>query len=304
MVGNTRGLARGRSRRGPAALLWVAAAAVAWQISNSARAFLAPPRSSRGGAALVGSTAQLDQARALRGSSRITRHFFGQIVNQIVEAVAGPVDMDAERKNVEKILYPEETSWKMTSDGRFMRDYYTGGRSFGSMFWAVVQPTCCILFMIVGVSTLRGPLIDDIPFVNEYMWWLRPTTEMHWIPQGFFMSFWGFFGFLFLVPINWYLQYTNAGAGVIEVDKQLRKFTIVRDDELLEDIDFERIEKVVCEYGALTIQNNEMYIVTKDMREIHFMDGMEPITKRQLERKAAELSEFIGVDLEVDAPTG
>lgn len=188
-------------------------------------------------------------------------------------------------------------------DGDILRETYSGARDFNSSFWSVILPFTAGGFFIVGVSTLLvenggKPLVDYTPFGQELSF-LRPTKEMAFLPQGAFMTFYGFFGTFAITPFLWYVVYNNAGQGEAEFNKKTRRCTIVRDGETLHDIPFEQISKVRMDWTNLAIGAREVLLVLADGEEVRFMEQLEETPKRVLEKKASDLADWIGTDFEV-----
>eukprot|EP00420_Gonyaulax_spinifera_P025144 CAMPEP_0197897436 /NCGR_PEP_ID=MMETSP1439-20131203/42182_1 /TAXON_ID=66791 /ORGANISM="Gonyaulax spinifera, Strain CCMP409" /LENGTH=309 /DNA_ID=CAMNT_0043518067 /DNA_START=59 /DNA_END=986 /DNA_ORIENTATION=+ len=275
-------LAMGRaSRRRVLPLLSLAASA--WCALRSARSFVAGPP--------VG-------AVGLRGAARVTRGAQPQY---------GPLDDEL----INEILYPKEQMWQMKSDGNVLQELYPGAREPTSIFWALIQPAAAFGFLVIGTSAYFGePIVDWNPVTKALFPFLRNLNNIQWVPQGQFMSFYGFFGLFIFGPIQWYLVSSNKGRGCAEFDKRTRRFTIVRDGELLTDMSFDDIQLVRFEWTNLSAFGaREVYLITNDNEEVHFMDTLDELPKRVLEKRAAQLAEFLGKDLDIDeaephAPVG
>lgn len=254
-------------------VLSLCAAAAVWNLSSTA--FL-PARNPRAGPAV-----------ALRASKQVKEDF---------EAVKRMED-----QAFDEMLYPPEQMWKTSPDGKIIREQYQGARDFTSIFWSIVQPAASLGFLIVGVSTYVGyDIVDLNPVTSQLLGFLRPNEMIQWIPQGIFMSFYGFFGFFLAGPLQWFLVFTNKGTGVAEFNKYTRKFTIVRDGEMIKDMDFEDIKQVVLEYTTMSpFGSREVFLIDNNGQEIRFMDTVDDLPKRVLERRASTLANFLNVDLDV-----
>jgi len=200
------------------------------------------------------------------------------------------------------ILYPADKMWKTNKQGTVLREIYPGARDFTSVFWSIAQPASCLGFLIVGISAYFGePIVNWNPVTKQLLPFLARLDGINWIPQGIFMTFYGFFGLFLFGPLQWWLVGTNKGEGLAEFNKQTKRFTIVRDGELLRDMSFDDIENVKMEWTNLSAFGaREIYLITKDGEEVHFMDTVEEVPKRILEKRASELAEFIGKDLDVE----
>lgn len=206
-----------------------------------------------------------------------------------------------EDKAFDEMLYPPEQMWKTSPDGMIIREKYQGARDFVSIFWSIVQPAASLGFLIVGVSTYVGePIVDWNPITKQFLGFLRPNEMIQWIPQGIFMSFYGFFGFFLFGPLQLFLVATNKGTGVAEFNKYTRKMTIVRDEEMIKEVDFEDIKQVVMEYSTMSaLGSREVYLIDTNGQEIRFMETVDDLPKRVLERRASTLANFLDVDLDV-----
>lgn len=210
---------------------------------------------------------------------------------------------EEDKKMIEEAMYPPDKMFKVSEEGNVMREVYPGARDFTSIFWAIIQPGASLGFLIVGISAFFGePIVNWNPVTKQLLPFLSDLTGINWVPQGIFMSFYGFFGFFLFGPLQWYLVFTNKGNGIAEFNKKTRRFTIIRDGELLQDMDFDDISYIKFEWTNLAaLGNREIFLVKKNGDEVHFMDSwVEELPKRILERRASMLAEFLDKDLEVD----
>lgn len=236
--------------------------------------------------------------RSAAGGTRTARGFMG---NPFQED-DGRTSEQKERDELEAFLYPPEKMWQLSDDGMRLREIYPGARDFFSVFWAIVQPAASFGFLIVGLSSNEsiGNIVDWTPITSKYLYFLRPVEGIYWVPQGIAMTFYGFFGFFLFGPLQWWLNTTNQGEGFAEFDKKTRRLVVVRNDELLKDMSWDDIDKVVLEWTDLAFGDREVSLVDLDGNKITVMNKVEDLPKRILERRAAILSEFIGKELEVE----
>eukprot|EP00440_Ansanella_granifera_P047807 gb/GFBE01051784.1/.p1 GENE.gb/GFBE01051784.1/~~gb/GFBE01051784.1/.p1 ORF type:complete len:276 (+),score=64.41 gb/GFBE01051784.1/:1-828(+) len=236
--------------------------------------------------AFLPSARPMAAAAARGGESRLRRQVQKSQTEQLLDA----------------ILTPKDQMWEESEDGMILRENYKGGRDPTSVFWAVVQPLASLGFLIVGLSTyFAEPIVDWNPITAEYLGFLRPMDSINWLPQGAFMTFYGFFGFFFFGPLQVYIVVNNAGKGVCEFNKKTRKMYIVRDNELQQEMDFDDFQCVKFDWTNLAITGNrDVYLVTKGGRDVKIFDIPEDMTKRVLELRAAKLSEFLDIELVVD----
>mmetsp|Transcript_110293 Transcript_110293/g.262857 ORF Transcript_110293/g.262857 Transcript_110293/m.262857 type:complete len:258 (+) Transcript_110293:56-829(+) len=207
-----------------------------------------------------------------------------------------------QRKQMADILAPPDQLMEETEDGMILREKYSGGRSPTSVFWAIVQPAISLGFLVVGMSAYFGePIVDWTPVTSQFLGFLRPSEGINFLPQGAFMSFYGFFGFFLFGPIQWYINVFNIGRGVCEFNKFDEMMYIVRNDEMIREVPFKDFQAVKFEWTNLAILGaRDVYLITQDGKEIHFMDDPEVYSKYVLEKRASKLSEFLNIELLVD----
>lgn len=204
----------------------------------------------------------------------------------------------------DNIVVPKDKLMESDDNGNILREKYPGGRDFFSTFWAIVQPAASLGFLVVGLSAYFGePIVEWNPITAQFLGWLKPPPglTLNWLPQGAFMCFYGFFGLFVFGPLQWYIVFNNAGQGVCEFNKKERKMTIVRDGELIQELDFDDIQQVKLEWtNFFEGGSREVYLITKDNQEVHFMETVEELTRPVLEKRAAVLSEFLDKELIVE----
>ncbi|CAE7764023.1 ycf4 [Symbiodinium pilosum] len=212
-----------------------------------------------------------------------------------------PLSTD-DRQLLQDWMAPPDQLMELSEDGMILREKYPGGRSATSVFWAIVQPAVSLGFLVVGVSAYFGePIVDWTPITSEYLGFLRPSEGINFLPQGAFMSFYGFFGFFIFGPIQWYINIFNVGQGVCEFNKNDGMMYMVRNGDMIREIPLTDFQAVKFEWTNLAITGSrDLYLVTQEGQEIHFMDDPEVYSKYVLEKRASKLSEFLGVELLVD----
>jgi len=274
-----------------ALLILVGTVALCLRASSYSLAFLAAA-SARG----ARPPADLRRAQRCRGDDTSCTRLNAKTEDVITEAeIQAAMD-----KEFEEGLYPPEMMWNTKEPG-VMKDYYPGARDFWSIFWGIIIPPVSAGFLVVGLSAFVGyDLVDLTPFTAKWLGFLRLNPYINWIPQGAFMTFYGAGGLFFVGPSFLYFAITNAGSGVARFDKRTEVMQIIRDGELLQEERFDDMDKVVLCWSELLLGEREIYIVKNDGTEIRFMETYNDPPKRVLERKAAELADFIGKDLDVN----
>jgi len=207
-----------------------------------------------------------------------------------------------ERQLLMDWMAPPDQLMEETEDGMILREKYPGGRSATSVFWAIVQPAISLGFLVVGVSSFFGePIVDWNPITSEYLGFLRPSEGINFLPQGAFMSFYGIFGFFIFGPIQWYINIFNVGQGVCEFNKKDGYMYMVRNGDMIREVPLSDFQAVKFEWTNMAITGSrDLYLVTQEGQEIHFMDDPEVYSKYVLEKRASKLSEFLNIELLVD----
>mmetsp|Transcript_62039 Transcript_62039/g.115993 ORF Transcript_62039/g.115993 Transcript_62039/m.115993 type:complete len:271 (-) Transcript_62039:166-978(-) len=207
-----------------------------------------------------------------------------------------------ERNFLQEWMAPAEQLMEETDDGLILREKYPGGRSPTSVFWAVVQPAVSLGFLVVGLSAYFGePIVDWSPITSSLLGFLRPSEGISFLPQGAFMTFYGFFGFFLMGPLQWYINVFNIGQGVCEFNKKDGMMYMVRNGDMIREIPLKDFQAVKLEWTNMAITGSrDVFLITQEGQEIHFMDDPEEYSKFVLEKRASKLSEFLGVELLVD----
>jgi hypothetical protein len=123
------------------------------------------------------------------------------------------------------------------------------------------------------------------------------------IPQGILMTFYGFTGMLLGLFLFWNVRY-DVGGGYNKYDKNTQKIELFRlgfplkARELYLTYSFKEINsiKLRIEEGINPIR--EIYLCTKDKRQIPLTRVGEPILLSSIEREALELASFLMIPLE------
>lgn len=188
-------------------------------------------------------------------------------------------------------------------DGTVLREEYPGGRTALGIFWAIVQPLASAGFLVVGLSIFFGEdIVDWTPVTSALFPFLRATNDMFWFPQGMFMTFYGFFGFFVFGPLQLWIQTQNPGKGLTEFNRNTQRITKIVDNEVLDEIKFSDVQKVKFRWSSgQFLGQREIILEKKDGSEFFWQDvEAEQTTRAVMERRAAILSEFLDVDLEIE----
>ena len=172
-------------------------------------------------------------------------------------------------------------------------DKILGSRRFSNYWWASIIFSGGFSFMLAGFSSYSH--INLLPFAN--------LTQISFVPQGAIMIFYGtlavFLGLFLWLTIIW-----NIGAGYNEFNNDIGIITIFRlgfpgkNRSLLLQYRIQDIEAVKIYIKEGINPKREIYLKTKDNRQIPLTSTEQPLKLSEIENKAAELAKFLGVILE------
>ena len=177
--------------------------------------------------------------------------------------------------------------------GQIRQEKIVGSRRFSNYFWATLLLIGGLMFLLAGISSYLK--INLLPFAN--------TTELVFIPQGIVMTFYGTVGLL-LSAFLLATIYLNVGGGYNLYDKKNRKVEIFRlgfpgnKKEICLLYSMKDIKAVKLNISEGINPKREIYLQTKDKREVPITRVGEPILLAQIEEEAVDLANFLGVPLE------
>nr|YP_009395152.1 photosystem I assembly protein [Bryothamnion seaforthii]ARW63920.1 photosystem I assembly protein [Bryothamnion seaforthii] len=172
-------------------------------------------------------------------------------------------------------------------------DKILGSRRFSNYLWATVILVGGVNFFIVGISS----------YLKMYLDIRLLDLSLIFIPQGAIMTFYGMTGILISLFL-WYTIIYDVGSGYNEFDNIAGKVIIFRlgfpgKNRIL------RLEYKIQEIYSIKISikegispKREIYLKTKDKREIPLTKVGEPIGFSEIEKQAKEISKFLNVNLE------
>jgi hypothetical protein len=180
-----------------------------------------------------------------------------------------------------------------TSTASVKIDYIIGSRRLSNYWWATTISIGGIGFFLAGLSSYSH--INILPFTS--------SAQLLFIPQGIIMTFYGIVAVL-LSGFLWLTIFWNVGGGYNEFNRDKGIVTIFR-------LGFPgKNRNVYLKYSIKEIQairiaiqdglspRREIYLKTKDKREIPLTRVGEPLLLSEIEEKATELAQFLGVILE------
>jgi len=172
-------------------------------------------------------------------------------------------------------------------------DIILGSRRLSNYWWATTILIGSISFILVGLSSYTN--LQILPFTD--------SLEISFMPQGAIMIFYGTLG----VSISCFLWLTilwNVGSGYNEFNTEIGIITIFRmgfpgkNRSLLLKYNINEIQAVKIDIKEGLSPKREIYLKTKDYREIPLTRVGQPLLLSDIEYKATELAKFLGVVLE------
>nr|YP_010726244.1 photosystem I assembly protein ycf4 [Hypnea brasiliensis]WDY84719.1 photosystem I assembly protein ycf4 [Hypnea brasiliensis] len=172
-------------------------------------------------------------------------------------------------------------------------DKIVGSRRFSNYWWAI-----CILlggsgFFLVGLSSYLN--IELLPFTK--------CSEILFIPQGLIMIFYGTIAILISLFL-WLSIFWNIGGGYNEFNNDKGKVTIFRlgfpgKNRILKlEYNIQDIKAIKVNIKEGITPKREIYLKTKDNREIPLTSVGQPLLLSEIEQKATFLAKFLDVVLE------
>nr|YP_010902856.1 photosystem I assembly protein ycf4 [Hypnea flava]WCH54910.1 photosystem I assembly protein ycf4 [Hypnea flava] len=172
-------------------------------------------------------------------------------------------------------------------------DKIVGSRRFSNYWWAA-----CILlggsgFLLVGLSSYFN--IELLPFTK--------SSEILFIPQGLIMIFYGTIAILISLFL-WLSIFWNIGAGYNEFNNEKGKITIFRlgfpgKNRILKlEYNIKDIQAIKVNIKEGITPKREIYLKTKDNREIPLNSVGQLLLLSEIEQKATFLAKFLDVVLE------
>lgn len=172
-------------------------------------------------------------------------------------------------------------------------DLILGSKRSSNYLWMLMTFIGGSGFFLAGISSYLG--FQLLPFAD--------TKEIVFIPQGIVMTFYGTTGLLLSAFIGATI-YLNVGGGYNLYDRKNKKIEIFR-------LGFPGKKKEIClSYSMREIKSvkliiseginpkREIYLRTKDQREVPITRVGEPILLSQIQEEAVELASFLDVPLE------
>lgn len=168
-----------------------------------------------------------------------------------------------------------------------------GSRRFSNYWWATIVLLGGLSFILVGISSYSS--LEILPFNN--------SSSIPFMPQGAIMIFYGSLA-LSLSLFLWLTIVWNVGAGYNEFNNDIGLITISRlgfpgkNRSLSLTYRTQDIDSIKIDIKEGLTPKREIYLKTKDNRQIPLTRVGQPLQLSDIERRAADLAKFLGVGLE------
>jgi len=172
-------------------------------------------------------------------------------------------------------------------------DLILGSRRFSNYAWALLSLIGGVGFLLAGLSSYLG--IELLPFGD--------TNEIVFIPQGIVMTFYGSIGSLLSLFLT-VIIVSNVGGGYNSYDLNNGEITIFRigfpgiQNEIFLKYFLKDIKSIKLLITEGINPKREIYLVTKDKKQIPLTRVGEPLLLSDIEEEAVDLANFLKVSLE------
>nr|QJH88264.1 Ycf4 [Pterocladia lucida] len=172
-------------------------------------------------------------------------------------------------------------------------DKILGSRRISNYWWATIILLGGLGFFLVGLSSYLR--IELLPFTK--------STDLLFIPQGIIMTFYGTIAILVSIFL-WFTILWNVGSGYNEFNSDKGLITIFRlgfpgKNRILKlQYSIKEIQSIRVSIQDGLTPKREIYLKTKDEREIPLTRVGQPLLLSEIEEQATSLSQFLGVILE------
>jgi hypothetical protein len=168
-----------------------------------------------------------------------------------------------------------------------------GSKRLSNYVWLLISFLGGTGFFLAGVSSYLQ--VQILPFTK--------VDNISFIPQGIVMTFYGSIG-IFLSLFLFANIIFNVGGGFNKYDKNLNKVEIFRlgfptqNREIYLSYNFKDIRSIKLSIQEGLNPKREIYLCTKDQRQIPLTRVGEPLLLSSIEEEAVDLSLFLNVPLE------
>nr|ASV47648.1 photosystem I assembly protein ycf4 [Chroomonas mesostigmatica CCMP1168] len=178
-------------------------------------------------------------------------------------------------------------------DTNIRYDLILGSKRFSNYAWALLSLIGGLGFLLAGFSSYLG--IELLPFAD--------TNEIVFIPQGIVMTFYGTVGSLLSLFLVTTIIF-NVGGGYNSYNLSTQEINIFRigfpglQGEILLTYMIRDIKSIKLTITEGLNPKREIYLLTKDKKQIPLTRVGEPLLLSQIEEEAVELADFLNVPLE------
>ena len=172
-------------------------------------------------------------------------------------------------------------------------DLILGSRRFSNYSWAALSLIGGLGFLLAGLSSYLG--VELLPFAN--------TNEIVFIPQGIVMTFYGSIGSLLSLFLT-ILIISDVGGGYNSYNLRTGEITIFRigfpglQGEIFLKYFLKDVRSIKLAITEGVNPKREIYLVTKDKKQIPLTRVGEPLLLSDIEEEAVDLANFLKVNLE------
>ena len=172
-------------------------------------------------------------------------------------------------------------------------DKILGSRRFSNYWWATTIFCGGLGFLMVGLAS----------YMKVEIYPLTKSSEIIFVPQGIIMIFYGTIG-VFLSLFLWLTIFWNVGAGYNEFNNEKGLIKIFRlgfpgkNRKLHLEYKIKEVQAISVTFKEGINPKREIYLKTKDNREIPLTSVSQPLLLSEIEKQAIELAQFLGVVLE------
>ena len=182
----------------------------------------------------------------------------------------------------------------MTTQNSLVRyNLILGSKRISNYFWLIISFLGGLGFFLTGLSSYLQ--IQILPFSK--------TDTISFIPQGIVMTFYGSIGLLLSIFLLINIIF-DVGGGYNKYDKNLNRVEIFRlgfpiqNREIYLSYNFKEIRSIKLSIQEGLNPKREIYLCTKDQRQIPLTRVGEPLLLSSIEEEAVDLSLFLNVPLE------
>nr|BDA98543.1 photosystem I assembly protein Ycf4 [Proteomonas sp. NEIS-1375] len=181
----------------------------------------------------------------------------------------------------------------INNDSYVRYDLILGSRRLSNYVWAILSFIGGSGFLLAGISSYLGVQLLPISSVSEIVF----------IPQGIVMTFYGTVGILLSIFL-WGTIALNIGGGYNSYDKTNQSISVFRlgfpgkRRELCLKYSFREIKSIKLTISEGLNPRREIYLCTKDTRQIPLTRVGEPLLLSEIEEEAVSLANYLNVPLE------